>query len=310
MKSKIKHKLTIALAIGMPVISLFSQNEIFFNPAELIPHEDGYYIAGVNLDLDQDGNLEFYSGCFDAYENFLSPQDNHHESGTQQNFTYINCMIMPTCTHKGTPIEPPVPDGYIQMAPSLYLGTDSASISAIISPAIMNLQSLFMETSADVSINDQRMIPYNIEYSKDNGLTWEITYIQDYVEAQGGYRVTYDSQSHLEFEEMINASKTDPVVIRISTNDVNIERPLKGQYVKIHSMKLTADIASSITDVKVDDCLSDLMVKNRTLSARHPVKVYDIMGRYVNSGQTIEFPSEGIYIVFLTNGKSKKLLVK
>ena len=30
-----------------------AQTEIVLNPAELIPHEDGYYIAGVNLDLDE-----------------------------------------------------------------------------------------------------------------------------------------------------------------------------------------------------------------------------------------------------------------
>ena len=179
-----------ALAAGLPVTSLFAQTEIVFAPADLIPHQDGYYIAGVYLDLNEDGTPEFYNGCFDGYENPLSPQDNHHESGTQQNFTYITCMIMPTCTHKGTPIEPPVPAGYIQMAPSQYLGTDSASISAVITPPVMNLHSLFMETSSDVSINDNRKIPYNIEYSKDNGLTWEWAYIQDYVAAQGGYRVT------------------------------------------------------------------------------------------------------------------------
>jgi hypothetical protein len=309
MKTLKRYFLTSATAIGLTVSFLFSQSEIIFNPAELIPHEDGYYIAGVYLDLNDDGTPEFYNGCFDGYENPLSPQDNHHETGTQQGFSYINCMIMPTCTHKSTPIEPPVPDGYIQMAPSLYLGTDSASISAVFTPPVMNLQSLFMETSSDVSINDNRKIPYNIDYSKDNGVTWEDSYIQDYVEAQGGYRVTYNSESHLEFEEMVNVSKTNPVIIRISTNDVSLERPYKGQYVKIHSVKLMADLATDIVDRFDNHRRFDIRIIDRTVFSGDFFMLYNGLGQLVGSGKTICLPSQGLYIVKWPKGASQKIFI-
>jgi hypothetical protein len=310
MKPVKRYLLTSVFAIGLPMTVLLSQSGIILNPAELIPHQDGYYVAGVNLDLNEDGIMEFYNGCFDGYENPLSPQDNHHESGTQQDFTYINCMIMPTCAHKSTPIEPPVPDGYIQMAPSLYLGTDSASISAIITPTVINLQSLSMETSADVSINDNRKIPYNIEYSKDNGITWEPAFIQDYVAAQGGYRATYTSESHLEFDEMVNESKVNPVLIRISTNDVSLERPLKGQYVKIHSIKIMAEIVSSIRESNIDSRKFDILVKDRTVSSDNFMILYNCMGQFAGSGKTVCLPSPGIYIVKLPDGTSQKLFIQ
>ncbi|MBN1414480.1 MAG: hypothetical protein JW973_05220 [Bacteroidales bacterium] len=310
MKTIPKFLASTLMVVSMGILTLSAQNEIIFSPAELIPHDDGYYIAGVYLDLNEDGTPEFYNGCFDGYENYLSPQDNHHECGTQQNFTYISCMIMPTCTHKSTPIEPPVPDGYIQMAPSLYLGTDSASISAVLTPAIVNLQSLFMETSSDVSINEQRKIPYNIEYSKDNGLTWENNYISDFVAAQGGYRVTYTSESHLEFEEMVNASKDNPIVLRISTNDVSLDRPIKGQYVKIHSIKIMADMVSSIDDSRIDNNKLNLKVNNRTLFADNSIKVYNSLGQFMGSGKQVSLPSGGIYIVLSSNGALQKIYIE
>lgn len=290
------------------ILEISAQDEIIFNPAQLFPHEDGYYISGIYLDIDNNGENEFYNKCVDAYENPLSPQDNHHETGSQQNFSYSNCMIMPTCEHKGTAIEPPVPMGYIQMAPSLYMSTDSASLSAVYTPSLINMQSLTIETSSDVSINDTRKIPYNIDYSKDDGKTWESAYIQDYVAAQGGYRVTYTSESSLDFMEMAEASKKSPVILRISTNDISIERPNKGQYVKIHSIKIVADQASSVK--KSDyDINSNLIVENNTIYSENFITVLNTLGQVVGSGKIVNVPVKGIYIVFFQNGFSQKIII-
>jgi hypothetical protein len=294
--------------ISLPIFNLFSQTEIIFDPSALIPHEDGYYISGVEVDENEDGIMEFHKGCEDYYENPLSPQDNHHETGTQQDFSYVNCMIMPTCEPKGTPIEPPVANGYIQMAPGLYLGTDSASMSTITTPPLSNIISMTMETSSDVSINDTRKIPYNIEYSKDFGTTWEETYIQDYVATQGGYRIIYNTEHSLEFDEMIQASNSSPILIRISTNDKSIERPLGGQYVKVHSIKILAEKASAIKTNFTDN--NNLYINDRTVFSNEKMLIFNTNGQLVGSGQTVNVPVQGIYMVLFDNGNTQKIIIK
>ncbi len=310
MKSINKYILIPALVMGLPVISLLAQGEIVFSPADLIPHQEGYYVAGVNLDLNGDEIMEFYNGCFDGYENPGRPQDNHHESGAQQNFRYMNCMIMPTCTHKNEPIEPPVHLGYIQLAPSSNLGTDSAVIGAILTPPVMNLQHLLLETSSDVSIQDWRPIIYNIEYSKDNELTWEASFIQDHLTAQGGYRVTYSGESHLEFEEMVNASKTGPITIRISTNDVKLDYPNKGWYVKVHYLSLMADLYTAIDESRYGVNNGNLRINERTVVSDYPVRIFNSLGQTIGTGKMINVPSSGIYFVLLPSGVSQKIFIR
>jgi hypothetical protein len=293
---------------------LYAQEEIILNPAELVPHQDGYYIEGVWVDEDNDGNSEFHNQCDDYFEDDMEdgiydPHVNHEETGEQQGFNYVNCLIMPTCEHKGTAIDPPVSTGYIQMSACLYSNTDSAIYSYIQTPPVKNLVSIYLETSSDVSINEKRQIPYNIEYSKDNGTTWENTFLGDKVAAQGGYRVTYDGSLNLEIKEMIDASKTTPIVLRIITNDREVESPNKGQFVKLHSLKLTADKVST-TDIMKN---SNIVIKTKNhsiISENHKIEVYNIMGKFIGSGKTVSVPAQGIYLVKTGEFSVQKIWVK
>lgn len=231
------------------------------------------------------------------------------ETGEQQEFSYFNCMIMPTCDAKSTPIEPPVATGYIQIHPCLYSYTDSAVYSYVQTPPVSNLISIYLETSSDVSINEKRHIPYFIEFSKDGGDTWENTYVGDEVQEQGGYRVSYDGTVHSEILDMIDASKASPIVIRIITGDRGVEGAQQGQFVKLHSFKITAEKASSIQNTQVSDLV--LRIENRTIvSENSEIEVYNVMGQFIGTGNFVQVPGNGIYMVRSGNSPVQKILVK
>lgn len=315
MKKYLRNIISVFCCLFFLTTTIFGQEEIIFSPADLEPHEDGYYLSGVDLDLDDDGETEHYSQCDDAYEGSDTiPQLNHQETGTQQNFDYMHCMIMPTCENKGTDIDPPVETGYIQMAPGQYLGTDSALVSSITSPEIINLESITLETSADVSINDNRKIPYFVEISTDGGETWiEDYYINDYVATQGGYRVTYDADNTdfpNDIEYFIEKSEETSIRIRILTNDVTVDRPNKGQYVKVHLFTIVAELApeSGISDLSNSEVTFSVQERN-IISSDGAVSVYTVLGSLIGSGQKVTVPEQGIYIVKTSDGLSKKVFI-
>lgn len=308
----------ICSAVLLAIICLLSsaQEEIIFSPADLEPHEDGYYKAGVWVDENEDGILEFHNGCEDYYEDdvyddgFYDPHENHAETGEQQGFTYVNCMIMPTCEHKSTPIDPPVAVGYIQMAACLYSNTDSAILSYVQTPAITNLVSIYLETSADVSINESRKIPYNIEYSKDYGTTWEPTSLSDNVLSQGGYRVTYDGSVYFEIQEMIDASKLSTIVLRIITNDRVVEGASQGQFVKLHYLKLTADIPTSVSSINSNQSLQYRIDNHTIITNEETIQVYNLTGQLIGSGIRVTVPYSGIYLIKSNDSRVQKIVVR
>lgn len=306
----------LSLMLLFTCVSIMAQEEIIFSPADLTPHQDGYYITGVYVDENEDGIMEFHNGCEDYYEDevsddgFYDPHENHAETGEQQGFKYVNCMIMPTCEHKGNPIDPPVALGYIQLHACLWSNTDSAIISYIQTPTVSNLVSLTLETSADVSINPSRSIPYNIEYSKDNGTTWEYTYLSDHVLTKGGSRITYDGSVYFAMEEMINASNETPIVLRIITNDRAVAGSEQGQFVKVHLLKLTAELVTSVNRIKTDQPAL-YQVRDHTITAvRSTIQVYNLTGQLIGSGTMVTVPHSGIYVVKLTDMTVHKVFIR
>lgn len=292
----------------------FAQEEIEFIPSELTPSDTGYYVQGVWVDEDENGIDEFHNKCDDYWEDedyikdgFYDPHVNHEETGEQQDFKYFNCMIMPTCDSKGTPIDPPVATGYIQMSACMYSNTDSAIYSYIQAPPVSNLVSIYLETSANISTNNKDIV-YNLEYSKDNGSNWESTFFKDKIANQGGYRITYDGSVNPEIKKMIDDSKVSPIVIRIITNDRNAG--IVGEYVKLHALKLTAERASSIqplaSEITPGFKINDLTV----ISNDKPLKVYNLSGQIVGSGKFVTVPSTGIYFVRTSENSVQKVFIK
>jgi len=306
MKKQKLLKQTMTALLAFMGMSLFAQEDIILSPKDLIPADTGYYIGGVTKDKNQDGIPEFYNGCADEYGDA-----SHNESGVQQGFTYNRCMIMPTCwpkdavdDHSLAAIEHA--EGYIELTKSKYPGTDSAQLGYIISPPVINLVSLYLEASPDVSSNDSRHIYYWIEYSKDGGTTWEESYIQDETISKAGDAHTYDASVYLEFEEMVNASKEGPIVLRIlSTPQATPPGP---QRVKIHYVKIVADKISAIRPVTPDNPM--LRVFNNTIySENNTIEVYNMVGQLIGSGKSIQVP-DGIYLVKYPSGTMQKIWVE
>ncbi|MBN2275970.1 MAG: hypothetical protein JXR41_01615 [Bacteroidales bacterium] len=290
-------------AIGLVI---FAQEDIILDPAALIPADTGYYIGGVYKDKDQDGTDEFYNGCVDEYGDA-----SHNESGVQQGFTYNLCMIMPTCWPKDAVDDHDLAEiehaeGYIELTKSKYPGTDSAQLGYIISPPLQNLVSLYLETSPDVSSNDSRHIYFWVEYSKDYGATWEMSYIQDETISKAGDSRTYDGSVYLEFEEMKTASTEGPIVIRIMSTPQ--ESPPGPQRVKIHYLKIVADKASAIQPVTID-CPEIKILNNTIYNEDNTIEVYNMLGQFIGRGRSVQVP-DGIYIVKTPEGSTQKVFVE
>ncbi len=288
------------IAIGISAIA----EEITLDPSTLVPADTGYYIAGVWKDTDEDGIPDtFYNGCVDEYGD-----GDHREAGTQQGFTYRGAMIMPTCVAKGD--APVVSAGYIQLRRSWWLGTDSAVIGEIVCPPVTNLQSLYLEVSPDVTPLTTRHIYYMIEYSKDFGVTWEETFIRDESTTKNGDLKTYDGSVSLEFQEMIDASQTTPIIIRIFTDP---QDPLAGgdtypQRLKIHKIIITADKASGVKDIIADR--NNIIVRNNTVFAKTgSISVYNMMGCLLATGESVSLNS-GMYIIKTDAGYTEKVVIK
>jgi hypothetical protein len=308
---KILHfkSLTMLIAACMPA-GLMAQQDIIFDPAELIPADTGYYIGGVWKDKNLDGIDEFYNLCVDEYG------DSHHwEWGEQQGFTYNDCMIMPTCWPKDadedhSEAEIDHPEGYIELTKTKYVGTDSARMGYIISPAIENLVSLTLETSPDVSYNDQRSIKFWVEYSTDNGETWEASYIEDETRSKKGDARTYDGSVYVEFGDMKAASAEGPIVIRIMSKPL-IEDSYVSQRVKIHWLKIVADPSTESAGTIPYTNPGNIRVFKRTISATGEIiQVFNITGQHIGYGKEVTVKDAGIYIVRMESGAAHKVFVK
>lgn len=293
---------TVTAVMVVFCISLFAQEEIILDPKDMTPADTGYYVGGIWKDKNDDGINEFYNGCVDEYGDA-----SHNESGVQFGFTYNRCMIMPTCWPKDADedhglAEIDHAEGYIELTKTRYVGTDSAVLGYILTPQVENLQSLTLETSPDVSSNDQRHIYFWLEYSKDNGTTWELTYLQDETVSKKGDVRTYDGSIYFEFEEMMNASTEGPIVIRIIATPQTYP-----QRVKIHYIKIVADVVSSVKDVKIEE-QAFRVIDNVIYAEKGSVEVFNLLGTSMGSGEYVAVP-EGIYIVRTSDGHISKVLV-
>jgi hypothetical protein len=283
---------------------LFAQKDTVYtlDPATLIPSETGYYVLGASKVVD--GSTVTYNGCVDAYGD-----GNFAEDSTQQGFTYQNCMLMPTCIAKGTPT---VPTGFIGLGKSKYLGTDSAHLCYIESPQLSNLDSIYMQTSSDVSVNSNRTIPYLIEYSRDNGVSWSEDYwIKDVVATQGGYTVTYKygGNGSTDINAMVDSSKVGNIRLRVSSVDVSSG----GQRVFVHNIKIYAktviETTTGITSVTSADNTSFTISGNTITAEKGVLTVYNVLGVTVGSGSSVSVSGSGVYIVKTANGKTKKIFI-
>ena len=319
-----------------------AQTEFTFTPSELDPHPEGFYIGGETYTWDGAPSEFFANGCpgevingreidpedYERRDPFNVTYDLHNETGEQQGFSYYNAMILPDCNQKyigdEEQIDPQVATGFIQLHPSIDSNTDdvkdedSLKLSYIQSPLLSNLQSMTVETSADISIQqDRRYIPYLVEVSLDSGASWElIPYIQDEVSVRSGYRAVYD-ESNLDFKDMMDFSTEQNVMLRLISNfdDPDLEA-YKGQYVNVHKITIMADSAKAADPVD-ETVLSSVNLEENPIKLEQrrifieegKIHVYSFSGQYFGNGKSVTV-TPGLFVVTTETGIRKKVLVR
>jgi hypothetical protein len=306
-----------------------AQNDttIILDPAQFIPADTGYYIAGVDKDIiGKDGIPEHYDGCFDAYGDI-----DHKESGEQNGWKYDRVIIFRGCSSdpsvvddaiKGTvPTENwPAVGNIIQLGKHKYPLTDSATFSYLESPAFSSITSLNVKVGTDLSINNNRSIFILIEASKDGGETWEYidnpdgtAFIQQQLTNQGGDDLTFTAGTNDGFDAIVALSQAGPIKIRL----VAIPPPLSnasGERLKIWGVtivgktvpKVVAPLANNL-ELKAPYTFSNSIF---TAIEGREISVYNLSGRLIGSGKSVAVHQKGLFIVRADNGYTKKVLLK
>jgi hypothetical protein len=216
-----------------------------------------------------------------------------------------------------------VSQGYIQLDKSKYMlsaGTDKDSSHAcyVLSPALMNLDSIYVELSPDVTIQTSRKVSMDLEYSTDGGDTWsgsddvwiELNLDAAYKKYGQVFHVNSKmSEWGLYFDEFVKASESGSIIIRFIGTDYSYVQQ-GSQRIKIHNIKIYAtEPTSSAIQTKVD--LTKISIQDNTIYTEDGsnLVVYNYMGQTIGVGNNVTVKS-GIYIVRTESGSTRKVLVK
>ncbi len=322
MKNRYTKIIYLSFLICLLGLQTFAQT-IVLDPSELEPDEDGWYLSGGYVyETNTDGDTissTFYSGCDDEYEdnNYGSdydPQKNYTESGTQQDFTYEKCLIMPKCSAKGD--APTVSDGFIQIAPCENISTesDSTSWSYILSPPLENLTEFYMAVACLSTSSNYSKTFFYIDYSTDNGATWSSDssiFIDGEISSKNGEEYTINSNDAdygSYFKRFVSASNKGPIIIRLSTGDYYDD--VRAQPMSVHDLTITADIytTTAISNNTIDNFFFSL--DNRTIiSENESLSVYSTMGSLIGKGTEVTVPEGGIYFIRSSSNEIKKVFI-
>lgn len=309
-----------------------AQTTFEFIGSEIEPLQEGFYMGGLTFDFNGDGTDEFENGCpsanvdpedYERRDPFNVTYDAHNESGTYLGWAFKNVMILPDCDQKyiddETQIDPLVSHGFVQLRPQIDTSNLDISESYIYSPYVRNLELITIETSADISIQqDKRYIPYLIEYSLDSGETFvQDYYIMGLVDIRGGTRKTYNEE-YPNFAQMIADSESKNVLLRFAANfDDPGLGAYKGQYVNVHKIMIVADSASAevpdesiILSASQPLRWSSIFVKDNYICVEEgTVTVYSLSGRLIGTGKSVTVRS-GLYVAVSSEGERRKILIR
>jgi hypothetical protein len=288
----------IFFAIGF--LANIKAEDIIFRPDSLVPGPNSYYLAGYLLDKNKDGVMELYDSCDQEFQEF-----HHVDSGEYNGFIFKRGLIMPTCTSKDLPSDVSV--GYYQLCKGKNFGTDSAIFGFIQSPPIINLEKIYIETSPDITPKTDRHIYYMIEYSKDFGLTWEDDTIKNETLTKKGdyYEYLPGDLVFPAIDSMINASKTDTILIRVRSGN--------EQRIRIHKFTIVAQRVVLTSIKKIQNIIqkpSFKVINNYIISESGNLQVFNMLGQFIGYGESIYIPKSGIYIVKSANGLTNKVFIK
>lgn len=342
MKTRLtKNLLMTALAVLCSASGLLAQDDfvpvdttIVMDPGMFIPADTGYFVAGVDKDLDEDGIPEHYEGCYDAYGDA-----DHREDGMQNGWEYENVIIFRGCdldaqddVIKGTqPTENwPTVGNIIQVTKHKYAYTDSAQYGYIASPPFTNLQSLTVKVGTDLSLGGREIFML-IEASLDGGETWEYidnpegnAFLIQQMLNQGGDIHEYIAGSGVNegFDEIVAASETQPIQLRFLPVPPFGSDPstTNGERLKFWEITIEAKTAPNTGGGGGGGPLASrptmsqdpFVVSNYTFTATQgkDLYVYRLSGVLVGKGKEVPVYESGLYLVRTGDGKAKKVYLK
>ncbi|MEP4531669.1 MAG: hypothetical protein ABJ004_01195 [Cyclobacteriaceae bacterium] len=338
MKTQLLKSLTFTMAVlAFAVSELYAQEfipvdtTIVMDAGDFTPHEDGYYIAGVDKDLvGGDGIPEHYDGCFDAYGDA-----DHREVGNQNGWDYSNVIIFRSCSDDPETVDDVIkgtqPEGWpsegnlIQVTKHKYALTDSADYGHISSPAFTNISSLSVYVSTDLAINNSRSIFMMIEASLDGGETWEYidnpdgtAFVYQQLTNQGGDIHTYTAGSNEGFDAIIAASQAGPIQLRFVSipppfTDTSVTNGERLNFWNITIEAQTAPKSNTETPLAVGlDKIHPFIIQNRHFIANpgENLFVYNLSGTLLGKGKDVEVSQKGLYVVKTSSGATEKVFLK
>ncbi len=324
----------------------FAQTDttIILNPDNFVPHEDGYYVSGADVDkVGNDGIPEHYDGCEDAYGDA-----SHNETGIQNGWTYENVIIFNDCqddeisvaagsTIKGTqPVSDwPTSESIIQITKLKKLDSADMTFGYIQSPAFSNIKSLTVKASTDVSINGGRDIFFLIEISRD-GQVWSYldyseipggdaladAFIIQKMTNQGGDIHTYTS-GNSDFDAIKAISESaDSIMLRIVSFPDLDRSKIDGERLKIWEMTIEAqtvvpssggpgDTTALATSVDLTQAPYRIVNGEFESLCNEKLYVYRLSGALVGTGNNVKIPSsKGLFIIKTESGFAEKVFIK
>lgn len=327
MRTQLIRILTMTLFALFVLGDLQAQEDttIVMNPGDFTPHQDGYYLLGV--DKEEDGVINHYEGCYDAYGD-----SDHKESGEQNGWEYGNVIIFRNCDPegvdnavKGTPPEGwPEEGNMIQLTKHKYALSDSAELGYLVSPEFTSISSLEVLVATDLSTHG-RTIMIMIEASLDGGETWQYAdtedgteFIWDEVVDQGGNFLTYTAGSSESFDAIKAASESGPIRLRFLTmpaQGVDFSEE-SGERLKIWGITIEAKTVpegSGGTVLAAEPKTEAFTIRDDEFIATkgvHELHVYNLSGVLIGSGKRVPACGQGLYLVKTSNGVTKKIYLK
>lgn len=305
MKKNLLYHLTVTAVLVAFGTNVCAQT-VIFDPSLCIPHDTGYYLGGYDKEV-APGVYEHFDSCTQEAQGYQ-----HFESGIQNGFYYENANVMPTCESKNTPSD--VSAGYVQLAKAFALvsfNTDTADLGQIISPPLTNLTEIYIEFSPDVTPNNKRHIVAWIQYSIDDGASWDSIVLIEYMvpegdEGKNGDVITYDDTDYA-FAAMKTASEAGPIRLKIVAAKSKTFWGEDPQRMRVHYWSITGTVG--IDDRRIVENKPFYIIRGNTIIAiDKPIKVYNALGQLMGSGQSVTVQT-GIYIVKAENGLAKKVYV-
>lgn len=187
------------------------------------------------------------------------------------------------------------------------------------SPPFQNLSEIYVQYSVDVTPTNKRSITAWIQYSKDNGVTWEDDAILEWTAPVGDkngeietYNASRPDEQLFPFQLMASASQSAPIRLRIVAAWPHALTTPPGEFdvfrIQVFYWKITATAVG--TNPVPIVYKSFFIIRDNTITGVNgKITVYNVLGQKLETANSITL-SKGIYIVQSEEGLTQKICIK